>query len=115
MIAGAGVALSAVEHVRQALHRTPLAVVGLEFGADGKLAVAGPDGEWSDATLKSVAVPIRWLAVATMRDSAGRRRAVVVLPDAVDAEPFRRLRVWLRWATVTGPGGTGLANDPTGR
>jgi toxin CptA len=115
MVAGAGVALSALEHLRQALHRTPLSVVGLEFGADAKVAVAGPAGEWSVATLKSVAVPAPWLAVATMRDSAGQRRAVVVLPDAIDPEAFRRLRVWLRWGTVAGRGGTGLVNDPTAR
>jgi hypothetical protein len=31
------------------------------------------------------------------RDANGRSRAAVILPDAADAEDFRRLRVWLKW------------------
>jgi len=96
-IVAAGLALSAIEHVRLALHRTPRAVVGLEFAADGSLAVAGPADDWSPATLRSAAVPVPWLTVVTLRDAQQRRRSVVILPDAVESEAFRRLRVWLRW------------------
>jgi hypothetical protein len=105
-VVGAGVALSAVVQLRAALQRAPEAVTGLELTADGGVAVAGPTGEWMAARLGTAAVPAPWLAIATLRDGAGRRRPVVVLPDALDREAFRRLRVWLRWAPVPGPTGT---------
>lgn len=114
-VAAAGVALSAVAQLRLTLQWTPLAVAGFEFGTDGKVAIAGPAGDWCAATLRTVAVPAAWVAVATLRDLAGRRRALVVLPDAIDAEAFRRLRVWLRWGVPPVVGGTGVANIPTGQ
>jgi toxin CptA len=30
-------------------------------------------------------------------NQAAGRRTIVILPDAIDAEAFRQLRVWLRW------------------
>ena len=56
-----------------------------------------------------------WLAVLSLRDARGLRRTAVVLPDALDPDAFRRLRMWLRWR----PPGTAQqivkANDPTRR
>jgi hypothetical protein len=114
-VAAAGVVLSAIAQVRQALHRAPDAVAGLELTADGGAAVAGPAGDWSTARLRSVAVPVPWLAVVTLRDAAGRRRSAIVLPDSLDPEAFRRLRIWLRWRNASGSTGADSANDPTGR
>jgi toxin CptA len=105
-VVAAGIALSAVVQLRAALQRSPEAVTGLELTADGGVAVAGPTGEWTGAQLRTAAVPAAWLAVVTLRDGEGRRRPVVVLPDALDPEAFRRLRVWLRWAPVGDPPGT---------
>jgi toxin CptA len=96
-LVAAGLALSAIEHVRRALQRSPLAVAGLELDAGGAAAVAGPGSDWSPARLLDAAVPVSWLAVVSLRDSLGRRRTAVVLPDALASEAFRRLRVWLRW------------------
>ncbi len=114
-IAGAGVVLSAIAHVRAALHQTPLAVAGVDLDADGAVAIAGPQGEWSAASLRNAAVPAAWLAVLSLRDARGLRRTAVVLPDALDPDAFRRLRMWLRWR----PPGTAQqivkANDPTRR
>jgi toxin CptA len=111
-IVGAGVALSAVGHLREALQRAPQAVAGLEFAADGRVAVAGPSGDWLTARLRSAAVPVPWLAVVTLRDARGQRRAAVVLPDALEREAFRRLRVWLRWG-IGSPAGADATNVPT--
>jgi toxin CptA len=105
----AGAVVSAAWHLREALHRAPRAVAGLELGADGRVAVAGPAGDWSAARLRTAAVPASWLAVVTLQDARGRRRSAVVLPDALDRDAFRRLRVWLRW----GAGGTDAAYVPT--
>ncbi|MGH8680309.1 MAG: protein YgfX [Burkholderiales bacterium] len=104
-VVAAGVTLSAIGHLRTALHRAPQAVAGLELTADGRVAVAGPSGDWLSARLRSAAVPVPWLAVVTLRDALGQRRAAVILPDALDREAFRRLRVRLRWATAAGPRG----------
>ena len=112
-VVAAGVALSAIEHLRAALHRAPHAVAGLELTADGRVAVAGPSGDWLTARLRSAAVPVPWLAVVTLRDALGQRRAAVVLPDALDREAFRRLRVWLRWGPASEPAGAESTNDPT--
>jgi toxin CptA len=112
-VVAAGVALSAIGHLREALHRAPQAVTGLELSADGRVAVADPSGDWLTARVRSVAVPVPWLAVVTLRDALGQRRAAVVLPDALDREAFRRLRVWLRWGTAAGPAGADSTHDPT--
>jgi toxin CptA len=112
LIVATGVTLAAIGHLREALHRAPRAVAGLEFGADGRVAVADPAGDWVTAHVRKVAVPAAWLAVVTLRDTLGRRRAAVVLPDALDRESFRRLRVWLRWGR-TGAAGADSAHDPT--
>ena len=96
-IAAAGVALSAVHQLRVVLHRAGTAIVAVEFAVDGRLAVAGPDGEWRDARVVAAAVPASWLAVFVARDSTRATRAAVVVADSVDREAFRRLRVWLRW------------------
>jgi toxin CptA len=114
-IATLGVALSAIAHVRLALHRAPHAVVGLEFTADGRAGVAGPGGDWLAARVRSAVVPVPWLAVVTLRDALGRRRSAVVLPDSLDREAFRRLRLWLRWRTPASLPSTDSANDPTRR
>ena len=112
-IVAGGLALSAIEHARRALLRTPLAVAALAFSADGRVAVAGPDGDWCSASLRRVAVPTAWVAVVAIRDGLGRCRATVVLPDALDREAFRRLRIWLRWRTAVAPAATSSANTPT--
>jgi hypothetical protein len=113
-IVAAGLVLSAVHHLRLALHRSPLAVVGLEFMDHGGIAVAGPAGDWSPATLRSAAVPVPWLVALTMRDAQGRKRAVCVLPDAANADALRRMRVRLAWFPYESAQG-GQANDGTRR
>jgi len=100
-IVTAGLVLSATEHCRRALLHSGLAVAALELDASGDAAVAGPARDWTAARLLDAAVPAPWLAVVRLRDAAGQRRTAIVLPDAVAPEPFRRLRVWLRWRPAT--------------
>jgi toxin CptA len=105
-LAGTGIVLSAFHHLQVVLHRSPSAVAALEFGAEGRLAVASPDGVWREATLVGAAVPASWLAVVVARDATRTIRAAVVVPGSTDAESFRRMRVWLRWGL---PAATGTA------
>jgi hypothetical protein len=114
-IVAAGLAASAIEHLRRALQRSPLAVAGLELDADGGAAVAGPASDWSPARLLDAAVPAPWLAVISLRDALGRRRTAVVLPDVLAPEAFRRLRVWLRWRRLGPDAEPRGANNPTRR
>jgi len=109
-IVAAGLALSAVEHVRRALLRSPLAIAEFELEADGRVAVAEPAGHWAAARVLDAAVPAPWLAVVVLRDALDRRRTAIVLPDAVEADAFRRLRVWLRWRP---PPAAVAGNNPT--
>lgn len=96
-VVAAGLALSAVHHLRLVLHLAPEAVAALEFGPEGRCAVAGPGGAWQEAAVCAAAVPASWIAVLVIRDSRGTKRPVVVVPDGADRDGFRRLRVWLRW------------------
>lgn len=112
VVVGAGLGLSAIHHLRLAAHRAPRAVVELEVAADGRLALADSSGNWLPADLLRATVPTGWLAVLVARDVAGRLRSAVVLPDAVDADVFRRLRVWLKWRIPPSDGFAGGANDP---
>jgi hypothetical protein len=96
-VAAVGLALSAFHHVRLAMHRSPLAIAGIEFSPAGHLALADPSGTWLSAEMRRAAVPAGWLAVLTARDANGRSRSAVILPDAIEPEAFRRLRVWLKW------------------
>jgi toxin CptA len=106
-----GLGLSLFHHLRLAMHRSALAVAGLDLAADGRFAVANPAGAWVAAELRHSAVPAAWLAVLAARDNAGRSRTAVILPDAVDPEAFRRLRVWLRWRMPTLINGREGANN----
>ncbi len=104
VVVAVGLALSAIQHLRLALHRAAGAVSAVEFGSDGGCAVAGPDGEWREAAVCAGAVPAGWLAVLVVRDSRGTRRPVVVVPDSAEPEGFRQLRIWLRWRPAVGEG-----------
>lgn len=84
------------------LLRNAEAIVELEIGEGAALSFQTRRGEWREGallgssfvapylTVLNIAVPERWLA-----------RHVVILPDGIDAEEFRRLRVWLRWRVGT--------------
>jgi toxin CptA len=113
--ATAGLALSLAHYWRWATQRAPSSVTALELWSDGRLAVAGPAGAWSPAELRHAAVPAGWLAILTARDGSGSSRSAVILPDALDPEPFRRLRVMLRWRATLEIGSLQEANDDGGR
>jgi toxin CptA len=106
-----GLGLSLRHHLRLAMHRSPLAVAGLDLSSDGRCAVADPAGAWLPAELRHSAVPAAWLAVLAARDHAGRSRTAVILPDAADPEGFRRLRVWLKWRMTSPADGRKGANS----
>jgi toxin CptA len=83
---------------RSALLRSGDAVVELSCGEDGRLGCAQRDGARFDAeVLPQTAVYAAAVLLRAKPAGARRARSVVVLPDSLAAEDFRRLRVWLRW------------------
>jgi toxin CptA len=82
-----------------ALLRDKRAIVELEVGEGGRASFRTRDGAWRDAQVQGSSLVLPWLTVLNVLPD-GRRRArhVVILPDNVDPEAFRRLRVLLRWS-----------------
>lgn len=83
---------------RHAWRLSPSAVVGLRLEQECRAAFRRLDGETLEGPLLGSSFVSPWLTVLKIRPD-GRRLAVslVILPDAVEREAFRRLRVLLRW------------------
>lgn len=83
---------------RDCLRTAPGSVVGFEIHPDCRCAAQIRSGEWLEARLLPSSFVAPYLTVLNLRVE-GRRFPihVTILPDAVDAEDFRRLRVRLRW------------------
>lgn len=72
-------------------------VYALQINVKGELFVQHGD-EWREAEVLSSSLVLPYLTVLNLKLSNGRKPFhVVLLPDSVDAENFRRLRVWLKW------------------
>ncbi|MHB0991436.1 MAG: protein YgfX [Burkholderiales bacterium] len=53
-------------------------------------------GAWLDVQMRHALVTAT-LTVIEFKQTNGRRRSLVLLPDSLAADDYRRLRVWLRW------------------
>jgi toxin CptA len=64
----------------------------------GEFSVRSSGGEWLAASVlgSSFVAPYLTLLHLELEDRPGRRY-VLLLPDALAADDFRRLRVWLKW------------------
>lgn len=83
----------------------PRSIVALQLAGDGSLRCQTQDGRWREAQVLGSSCVTAWLTVLNLRLS-GRRFgcSTVLLPDSLDAEDYRQLRVWLRWnGAVTQP------------
>ena len=90
----------------------PRSVRRLRWGSGGRWQVGSRDGQELSATLSPDSFVRPWLTILRLRpESGGLVRNVVLLPDMLDAEAFRRLRVRLRLEqgvqTADEPGATG--------
>ena len=85
--------------LRDVLRRLPNSVHGLHVAADGTFSVRLRQGDWEPAEVLGTSFVKPWLTVLNLK-LEGRRfmLPVVLLPDALNREDFRRLRVWLRWS-----------------
>jgi toxin CptA len=72
---------------------------GLLVRGPGEIDVRAPDGAWRSGVVRAGSFVAPWLTIVVWRPHGSRLdRAVLVLPDMLEEEDFRRLRVWLRWA-----------------
>jgi toxin CptA len=86
-------------HVRRdARLAAPQSIVGFEVGEDGSSLLRTRNGNALEARLLPDSFVTPYLCVLGFKP-AGRRfaRYVTLLPDSLDADAFRRLRVWLKW------------------
>jgi toxin CptA len=94
--------LLATLHVlaRDALLRLPASIDALEVTVKSELRCKLRSGEWHMATALGSSTVTPWLTVLNLK-LPGHRFAchVVLTPDRLDAEQFRRLRVWLKWGS----------------
>jgi toxin CptA len=92
---------------RNALLHAAQAVVALE-ARDGALSVQTRGGEWLEGEVLDSSYVSARLTIVNFRPRGGwRARHVILVPDNVDPNEFRRLRTWLRWKR-----GETAASDP---
>ena len=82
-----------------ALHRGRRGVRALHVDRDGAIELRDGTGAWRAGRLRAGSFVAPWLAIVRWRAPGARFDAsVVILPDMLPAEDFRRLRVWLLWS-----------------
>ena len=73
----------------------------VRVAADGMLQCQNREGEWQDVEVLGDSLVTLALIVIRYRHETQHVRTLVLLPDSVDSESMRRLRVSLRWARHT--------------
>lgn len=77
--------------------RAPLPLE-LKLHADGRLEWREAAASWQSATALPGSTVSVWLCLLAYRTEGERRaRHLTILPDSLEGDDFRRLRVWLRW------------------
>jgi toxin CptA len=83
---------------REAFREGAGAVRRMSVDLAGRVEVEGADGRVRAGRLTDDSFVAPWLTVVRWRpDGARFSRAIVIVPDAVEPGPFRRLRILLRW------------------
>ena len=98
-VLGVGVVLSGLHAITlYAWQLRKTSIAGIELTDDCRLRVRNLAGQWLDAEIHPSSFVTPYLAVLNYCVE-GRRvlSHLLIVPDRVDADGFRRLRVWLRW------------------
>lgn len=83
-----------------ALHASR-SIVALELGEQGEIACQTRNGAWLHCELLGSSYVTPGMTVVNLRPRGwGAYRRVILVPDNVDADDFRRLRTWLRWRSA---------------
>lgn len=93
-----GLALAVLTSLMFSLRNALGAWTSLELRPDGSAAVEDREGRWSEVRILGSSFVSPVLTILNLGVAGARlRRSVVLAPDALAADEFRRLRVWLRW------------------
>ena len=88
-------ALSLQQHMWRAGKRS---VRAIRLTGECDVSLQGRDGVWLETIILPSSFISPYLTVLNLSvEGEKRARHVVLLPDAMDTEQFRQLRVWLRW------------------
>lgn len=83
---------------RHVLMRAPATIVALTLRGDGVLEYHRRDGTSACAKVLPDSSAFVFLIVLLLEtEETRKRRALVILPDALPPEALRQLRIWLRW------------------
>ena len=92
------VASAVISARRDALLIAPDAVTRLRFSVSG-LDFQCKDGAWREGTVLPSTFVSRWLSIVALGVApAARPKYIVLMPDMLNSEVARRLRIRLRWA-----------------
>ena len=76
----------------------PHSLMALRLDEDCRCEFQTRTGTWHEAVLLGSSFVAPYLTVLNLKPAGARRvKHLVILPDAVNAEDFRRLRMWLKW------------------
>jgi toxin CptA len=103
-IAAAALVFSLIYYLRQdALLTANDAVEFFELSGEMQCTLTTRSGESRGCSILGGTFVTPYLAVLNLK-SSGKffTSSVVILPDSIDAEEFRQLRVWLRWKWKNG-------------
>ena len=76
--------------------RSARRIVLLNLRDKGALTYLRINGEAGDASIHRQSTVTPWLTVILLQSTTGLE-SLVLLPDALNREDYRRLRIWLRW------------------
>ena len=92
------IAQCAVVVRRQALLRGANAATAIEITSDHRINVESRSAGWCEYEVLGSSYVAPYLTVLNLRQSGTRvAKHVLLLPDSLNTDDFRKLRVWLRW------------------
>jgi toxin CptA len=100
-----GLSLAVLASLGLSLRRALAPPRGLELRPDGSAALQDRRDRWTEVRILGSSFVSPALTVLNLAAAGTRlQRVVVIAPDALPADEFRRLRVWLRWRPAPGDG-----------
>jgi toxin CptA len=112
-LSGVAIAASLIYYLaRDAALHAASSIVALELRAGREISCLTRSGAWLDCVPLGTSYVSAWLTVIVLRARGSwSTRRVILVPDNIAAEDFRRLRAWLRWSNESG-GERARAMDP---
>ncbi len=82
--------------LREARLKFPRSCVAFRLESENGITLIQRNGEHVTGIIAG-GVVVPWLVLLNVQQEEGRRRSLVLLPDSMNRDAFRRLRVALRW------------------